>query len=241
MWNWLFRRRERKQDRGLRFTVIAPETRGQEETMVLSENTDDLGATVALQQVIEASRPRGDRTMSSQTTSHHIKTHVSAVSEDSEDYIRNIYTDTGRRPRRREGVSPSSPLAAAPPAQATSSIEDDYAEVDRPDGSEAGEEPQSFRRNLIKDPVGTILHATAAAVLASGPPGREYITSGPPPRDQRGRRARNRSQVSLLPSPSEPPSPALTQRRRAFSSPAYIAYSERPRISACSTRSARTL
>lgn len=237
MWNFFFGRRERRQARDLRFTVIAPEPRGQEETMALRENIDDLGAAAALQEVIEASRPRGDRTMTSQTTSIHIKTHVSAVSDDSEEYVRNIYTDTGRRPRRKEGVSPSCPLAAAPPAQATSSIVNDYVDVAIPNGKQSGEAPQSFRKNLIVDPVGTLLHATAAAALASGPPGRQYITPGPPPPDQRGRRARRSSEVRLLPITSGPLSPAHTPRRRAFSS---SVHSGGPRIRARS-RSARTL
>lgn len=237
MWNFFFGRSKRQQARDLRFTVIAPEPRGQEETMALRENIDDLGAAAALQEVIEASRPRTERTMTSQTMSIHIKTHVSAVSDDSEDYIRNIYTDTGRRPRRTEGLSPSSPLAAAPPAQATGSIENDYVDVAIPNGKESGEAPQSFRRNLIVDPVGTLLHATAAAALVSGPPGRQYITPGPPPPNQRGCRARRSSEVRILPIPSEPVSPAHTPRRRAFSSSVHIGG---PRIRARS-RSVRTL
>ncbi|KAG6363536.1 hypothetical protein INS49_008637 [Diaporthe citri] len=179
MWNFFSRMRQRRAQRqaaqGFRFTVIAPQTRGQDETMVLRDNIDDLGATAALQQVIEASRPRNGREMSSQTTSLHVRTHVSAVSADSEDYIRNPYSDTGRRPPRQERGPPSSPLAVAPPAQPASSTEDDYVEVDKPNVEER-EESQSISRNLIVDPVGTLLHTAAAATLAAGPPGRQYIT-----------------------------------------------------------------
>lgn len=221
MWNFFSRiGRRRAQPQRFRFTVIAPETRGQGETMVLRDNINDLGATAALQQVIEASRPRNSRELSSQTTSLHVKTHVSAVSADSEDFIRNPYLDTGRRPPRQEGGPPSSPLAVAPPAQTASSSEDDYIEVDRPEVEEL-EEPQIKSSNLIADPLGTLLHVAAAGTLAAGSPGRQYITSGPPPLDQRGIfRAPSGSQVSLLLTPSPPLSPAPTQRSRAASSPA---------------------
>lgn len=236
MWNFLFRRRQQQQGQGLRFTVIAPPTRGQDETMALRDNIDDLGATAALHQVIDASRPQSDRTMSSQTTSLHVTTHVSAVSEDSEDFIRNPYADSGRRPRRQEGASPSSPLAVTSPAQATSSIEDDYVDVERPDGAEAGEQQPGSFRNFITDPLGTLLHTTAAATLASGAPGRQYITSGPPPPDQRGRRPQSSSDVRPLTTPRLPRHQILTQRPRAASDPAY---GSRPRMSS-RTRSVRT-
>lgn len=236
MWNWLFRRRQQQQGQGFRFTVVAPQTRGQDETMALRDNVDDLGATAALQQVIDASRPRGERTMSSQTTSLHVTTRVSAVSEDSEEFIRNEYTDSGRRPRRQEVASPSSPLAVTSPVQATGAIEDDYVDVERPDGGEADEQPGSFR-NFIMDPVGTLLHTTAAATLASGTPGRQYITSGPPPPYQRGRRPQSSSEVRPLLTPRLPRHQILTQRARASSEPAY---GSRPRMSS-RTRSLNTL
>lgn len=236
MWNFLFRRRQHQQGQGLRFTVIAPPTRGQDETMALRDNIDDLGATAALHQVIDASRPQSDRTMSSQTTSLHVTTHVSAVSEDSEDFIRNPYADSGRRPRRQEVASPSSPLAVTAPAQATSSIEDDYVDVERPDGAEAGEQQPGSFRNFITDPLGTLLHTTAAATLASGPQGRQYITSGPPPPEQRGRRPQSSSEVRPLTTPRLPRHQILTQRPRAASDPAY---GSRPRMSS-RTRSVRT-
>lgn len=225
MWNFFFRRRQRPQAQGLRFTVIAPETRGQDETMALRENINDLGAAAALQQAIEASRPRSNRTMTSQTMSLHVRTHVSAVSDDSEDFIRNPYSDTGRRQQRQAVASPTSPLAVASPAHIADSIDEDYVEVDSPSGEEE-QQPQGIRRNLIMDPVGTLLHITAAAALTAGPPGREYITSGPPPPEQRGRRSQSCSSVHLPP-PSRPLSPVLTQRPRAISNPVY---SDRPRI-----------
>lgn len=236
MWNFLFRRRQRQQGQGFRFTVVAPQTRGQDETMALRDNIDDLGATAALQQVIDASRPQSDRTLSSQTTSLYVRTRVSVVSEDSEEFIRNEYTDSGRRPRRHEVALPSSPLAVTSPAQATSAIEDDYVEVERPDGGEAGEQPRSFR-DLVMDPIGTLLHTTAAATLASGAPGRRFITSGPPPPEQRGRRAQSSSEVRPLLNPRLPRHQILTQRPRAASDPAY---GSRPRMSS-RTRSLRTL
>lgn len=240
MWNFFSRMGQRRAQRQaaqrFRFTVIAPETRGQDETLALRDNIDDLGAAAALLQVIEASRPRGRGEWTTQTTSLHVRTNVSAVSSDSEDFIRNEYADTGRRPPRREGGLPSSPLAVAPAAQPADSKEDDYVEVDKL-AVEVREEPQSTLRNLITDPVGTLLQVGAAATLASGPPGRQYITSGPPPPDQRGRvPAQSGSKVSPLLTP--PLSPALTQRSRAASSPAY---SCRRRMSDCSLRSARTL
>lgn len=251
MWNFFSRfrqrRAQRQQAQGFRFTVIAPQTRGQDETIALRENINDLGATAALQRIIEANRPQSDRLMTSQTTSLHVKTNVSAVSADSEDYIRNPYADTGRRQPRQTGGSTSSPLAVAPPAppaplaqpaQAADSMEDDYVEVDTPEGEELVE-PQSIRSNLITDPVGTLLHVAAAATLAAGPPGRQYITSGPPPPDQRGRaRAHSSSQVSPLLTPSAPLSPALTQRPRACSNPVL---SGRRRRSSSSMRSVCSL
>lgn len=248
MWNFFSRfrqsRAQRQQAQGFRFTVIAPQTRGQDETIALRENINDLGATAALQRIIEANRPQSDRLMTSQTTSLHVKTNVSAVSADSEDYIRNPYADTGRRQPREAGASTSSPLAVAPPAQPAQpaqpadSTEDDYVEVDTPEGEELVE-PQSIRSNLITDPVGTLLHVAAAATLAAGPPGRQYITSGPPPPDQRGRaRAHSSSQVSPLLTPSAPLPPALTQRPRASSSPVL---SRRRRRSSSSMRSVRSL
>lgn len=241
MWNFFSRLRQRRTQRqaaqGFRFTVIAPETRGQNETIALRDNIDDLGAAAALQQVIEASRPRvrDNWTVTSQTASLHVKTNVSAVSSDSEDYIRNEYTDTGRRPPRQQGGPASSPLAVAPAAQSAESKEDDYIEVDKAD-IEVREKPQSTVRNLVTDPVGTLLHVGAAATLVSGTPGRQYIRSGPPPPDQRGRvPTQSGSKVSLLLTP--PLSPALTERSRAASSPAY---SCRRRMSDSSMRSART-
>ena len=232
MWNFFWHRRQR-----FRFTVIAPQTRGQEETLLLRDNIEDLGAAAALHQVIEASRPRRDRMLSSQTVSLHVRTNVSAVSADSEDFVRNPYADAGRRPPRQEGGSSSSPLAVAHPAETENSIEDDYFDVDRPDGCEAGEEPQGIRMNLLMDPVGTLLHLGAAATLTAGPPGRQYITSGPPAPDQRGRRdRRSNSQVRPLPTPNVPLPPVLTQRPRAASNPVL---GGRPRISA-HTRSVST-
>lgn len=223
MWNFLWRGKQRKQwqqdEREFKWTVIAPETRGQEETMALRDNADDLGAAVALRQVIEASRPRSRRELSSHTTPNlRATTHVSAISADSEDYVRNPYTDTGRRQPRQDGGATSSPLAVVSPTRAADSV-DDYANDDR-SNSQKVEQPQSIRRNLLTDPVETLLHLTAAAALASGPPGRQYITSGPPPPDQRGR-AQTNSQAQPLATP-RPPRRALTQRHRAASSPAVL-------------------
>lgn len=192
--------------------------------MVLRDNIDDLGAAAALQQVIDASRPRTDRVLSSETVGMQLRTHVSDVSTDSEDFVRNPYADNGRRPPRQEFSLPSSPLAVAHPAVApetAESIEDDYVEVETPGTDEVEEEPQRAGRNLLTDPVGTLLHLGAAAALTAGSPGRQFITSGPPPPDQRGRRARrSSSQGRLLPTQSVPLSPVLARRPRAASDPA---------------------
>lgn len=218
MWNFFWRRRQRRQpQQEFQWTVIAPETRGQEETRILRDNADDLGAAVALRQVIEASRPRNNRVLSSHTTPNlSLNTHVSDVSADSEDFVRNPYTDTGRRKPRQEGGSTSSPLSVISPTQAAESV-DDYVSEER-SNSERVEQPQSIRRNLLTDTVGTFLHLTAAATLAAGPPGRQYITSGPPPPDQRGR-AQSASQGRP---PAIPRPLVLTQRHRAVSSPAIL-------------------
>lgn len=218
MWNFFWRRRQRRQpQQEFQWTVIAPETRGQDETRALRDNADDLGAAAALRQVIEASRPQNNRVLSSHTTPNlSLTTHVSAVSEDSEDFVRNPYTDTGRRQPRQEGSSTSSPLSVISPTQAAESV-DDYVSVERSNG-ERVEQPQSIRRNLLTDPVGTFLHLTAAATLAAGPPERQYITSGLPPPDQRGR-AQSASQGQP---PAQPRPLVLTQRHRAVSSPAIL-------------------
>lgn len=264
MWDFFSRITQRstqrqQQAQGFRFTVIAPKTRGEAETMALRENAEDLGAAAALVQVIEASTPPRARLVERQTVSLHVRTHVSDVSADSEEYIRNPYEDTGRRRRSpRQQVanspssplavnsavqasnSPSSPLAAVSFAQDSESSEEDYVEVEIPEEIPEGAEivePQSLASNLLEDPVGTFLHVAAAAVLVSGPPGRQYVSSGPPPPDQRGGRARSSTVVRLLPTPSVPLPPVLTRRPRAHSSPVESDTSRiRPRL-----RSARTV
>jgi hypothetical protein len=142
MWNFFWRRKDRKQrqqaDREFRWTVIAPETRGQEETMALRENADDLGAAVALRQVIEASgrRPQNNRVLSSQTVPNLIVvTHVSAVSADSEEYIRNPYADSGRRQPKQKGGSTSSPLAVVSPTRVADDHASDGEQVKQPRAS----------------------------------------------------------------------------------------------------------
>ncbi|POS78079.1 hypothetical protein DHEL01_v203532 [Diaporthe helianthi] len=212
MWNFLWQKKQRKQEeREFRFTVIAPETRGQEETMALRENADDLGAAVALRQIIESSRPQKLRVISSQMTSRlSVNTHVSNVSADSEEYIRDPYA-------------------------AADSV-DDFVIADKAKGNEV-EQPKIICGNILKDPVGTILHVTAAAALAAGPPGRQYITSGPPPPDQRGR-AQITSQSQSSPTPLPPRRRTLTQRHRSVSSPAMVR--DRHGVSP-SSRSARSL
>lgn len=220
MWNFFWRKRQRRQqqqERDFQWTVIAPETRGQEETRALRDNADDLGAAVALRQVIEASRPRNNRVLSSHTTPHlSLTTQVSAVSADSEEFIRNPYIETGRRQPRQDDGSTPNPPAVVSPTQGADSV-DEYVSEDKSD-NERFEQPQSIRRNLLTDPVGTFLHLTAAATLAAGPPGRQYITSGPPPPDQRGRA----QSVSQVRPPAVPRPLVLTQRHRAVSSPATL-------------------
>lgn len=248
------RTQQQRQAQGFRFTVIAPQARGEAETMALRENAEDLGATAALVEVIEASTPPRARLVERQTVSLHVRTHVSDVSADSEEYIRNPYEDTGSRrrsPRHQVANSPSSPLAVNSAVQASNlpssplaavtfaaqdsdSADEDYVEVDIPEEIPEGAEivePQSLASNLLEDPAGTILQVAAAAVLASGPPGRQYVTSGPPPPDQRGGRARSSTEVRLLPTPSVPLPPVLTRRPRAHSSPVESGTSRiRPRL-----------
>jgi hypothetical protein len=263
MWNFLWRgggkqqRNQRQQQDELEFnwTIIAPQPRGQEATMALRENADDLGATVALQQAIDASRTLNRRELSSHTTaSLRVPTNVSSVSEDSEDYVTNPYTDTGRRWTRRQqqqpqqrGPSASTPLALVSSTQDPDPL-GDFVDVKKPDSEE--KKPQNTGSNLLMDPVGTLLHLTAAATLAYGPPRpRQYITSGPPPPDQRGGRAQadsqaqtgSQAQLPSLATPAQPRPPrrALTPRRRAASSPAVPM---QQRHSVCgSVRSTRSL
>lgn len=212
MWNFFWRKKQRKQE--FQWTIIAPETRGQEETIALRENANDLGAAVSLRQVIENSRPRNNRVLSSHITPRlSVNTRVSDVSADSEEYIRNPYADSGRRQRG----SASSPLAVIPPAEASV---DDFVHVDKSKGKGV-EQPKTIGRNLLTDPVGTVLHMTAAAVLAAGPPGRQYITSGPPPPEQRGR-VQSTSQAQPLSGPQPTRRRTLTRRHRSASSPAVL-------------------
>ncbi|KAG8164952.1 hypothetical protein KVR01_005227 [Diaporthe batatas] len=240
MWDFFWRKKQRKpKNRQLKWTVIAPATRGQEETTALRENADDLGAAVALHQVIAASRPQNNRVMSSHMTSRlSVHTQVSNVSADSEEYIRNPYAESGRRPRRQDSSSASSPLAVKPATRAEASVDDDFVSVDKSKGKEV-DQPKVIRRNMLADPLGTVLHMTVAAALAAGPPGRQYITSGPPPPDQRGR-VQSSSDAQPLSMPQPPRRCTLTQRHRSVSDPAVLR--DRHGVSPSSSkRSARSL
>lgn len=201
MWNLFWPKRQKTQE--FQWTIIAPETRGQEETMALRENADDLGAAVALREVIEASRPRNNRVLSSHVTSRlSAKTNLSNVSADSEEYIRNPYVETGRRPRRQQSGSSSTPLPAVPPTRVEASV----AVKSKGKGVES---PKIIRRNLLAVPV------------AAGSPDRQYITSGPQPPAQRGR-VQSSSQAQPPSTPQPPRRRTLTQRHRSASSPAVL-------------------
>ncbi|KAK2610726.1 hypothetical protein N8I77_004132 [Diaporthe amygdali] len=216
-WNPFNRPRRRQQSLGYQlprsqFPRCAPPARGTEETLLAASSGDNLGAVAALRQVIQANSPHR---LSSQTVEWAVVTLASGVSADSEDYIRNPYTDLGRRPpkKKNESVKSESPVAVSPP-QSVNSVGDEDLEVISRDEGDQGEETH----NLLRDPFGTLLHVTAAATLASGPRGRLYITSGPPPADQMEHAPQASSQLRPLLTPSTPAPPALT-RPRAASSP----------------------
>ncbi|KAJ0121173.1 hypothetical protein J7T55_008335 [Diaporthe amygdali] len=113
-----------------------------EETLLAASSSDNSGAVAALRQVIQANSPHR---LSSQTVEWVLGTRASGVSADSEDYIRNPYTDLGSRPpkRKNESVKSESPVAVSPP-QSVNSVGDEDLEVISPD--EGDQAPPALTR-----------------------------------------------------------------------------------------------
>lgn len=227
LWTFLTgrRRQQQPQPRASPYNLsrLAPPPRAKDEVSSLMENQSDLGATIALRQIIAASGSQPIRSLSSHTTQFGVRTMVSGISSDSEDYILNEFSDSGRRAPRSGPIE--TPVVVSPPSSENSLGGEDIVDV-RIEGDGA----QSVGSKFLRDPVGTLLHLTLAATIVSGPPGGQYITSGPPPPEQRGRAPHIRS---------EPLPPALITRPRAVSSPIRGDRSQTKESGAI--RSARTL